>query len=185
MQIIVSTSLTPEEYAQGKHPKQVKAPEHCPNCQHLKGLEGLGYYSRGITQSKAAVLVILVRRFFCRYCRITVSCLPAFAQPYRLVNTETIEAAFEGRKEGPEVQRWIRLIDTYWRCFKEHLPELVGRVGNFFGALPLSPGAQGVWEVWIKRCRSLGALSKELISRFSTCLFGTYHCHQSKPLHAK
>jgi len=113
MQRITPTSLTPEQYAQEQYHKQVKPPESCPNCKQLHCLEALGYYSRFITQSVAAVLEIWIRRFLCRHCRISVSCLPQFAQPYRLVNTPTVEAGFQGRRERADVQRWAVLIAAY------------------------------------------------------------------------
>ena len=62
----------------GTH-KQVKPPENCPNCQQAHILEGLAYYHRYITTATALVLLIWVRRFLCRHCRISVSCLPQFA----------------------------------------------------------------------------------------------------------
>jgi hypothetical protein len=88
MQRIISTSLTFEQYAERSYPKQVQPPRDCPNCAQPHALEALGYYSRFITQSMAAVLEIWIRRFLCRHGRISVSGLPEFAQPYRLVNNE-------------------------------------------------------------------------------------------------
>jgi TPP-dependent indolepyruvate ferredoxin oxidoreductase alpha subunit len=34
MQTIYPTSLTPNQYAEQEHHKQVKAPVNCPNCPH-------------------------------------------------------------------------------------------------------------------------------------------------------
>ena len=87
MQTIFQTSLTPEQYAEQEYHKQVKPPENCPNCQRAHVLEALAYYQRYISTATAVVLLIWVRRFLCRHCRISVSCLPQFAQPYRPVNT--------------------------------------------------------------------------------------------------
>ena len=85
MQTIFQTSLTPEQYAQQDYQRQVPPPENCPNCHLAHSLEALCYYHRYISTATALVLWIWVRRFWCRHCRVTVSCLPAFAQPYRLV----------------------------------------------------------------------------------------------------
>ena len=107
MQTIFPTSLTPEQYAEQNYQEQVQAPEQCPNCECLSSLEALGYYSRFVTQAIAAVLAIWVRRFRCRRCRISVSCLPEFAQPYRVVNSTTIEAAFKPGQPCPRAGcRW-------------------------------------------------------------------------------
>lgn len=55
---------------------------------------------------------------------LSVSCLPAFAQPYRPVNTPTIAAVFNGLAT-PQVGRWSELIRGYWRRFETHLPVIL------------------------------------------------------------
>jgi len=180
MQKIVPTSLTPEQYAEQEYHRQVKPPELCPNCDQPHGLEALGYYSRFITQAIATVLEIWIRRFLCRHCRISVSCLPQFAQPYRLVNTQTVQAGFRGQSTRPAVQRWAYLIAAYWRRFEQHLPRLLERVGCAFGPLPLPATARDFWHRLLESCGHLAAATAELVHRFHTCWFGTYRCHQRK-----
>ena len=184
MQRIFQTSLTPEQYVEQEYHKQVRPPENCCNCQRAHALEALAYYRRYITTATALVLWIWVRRFWCRHCRVTVSCLPEFAQPYRLVNTPTVAAAFHGQTDRPEVQRWSLLLKSYWECFETHLPVLLRQVGNAFGPLPLAPDAQSFWKQLLKQCGSLAQATQELVHRFHTCLFGAYRCHQRRPLHA-
>jgi len=99
-----------------------------------------------ITTATALVLLIWVRRFLCRHCRISVSCLPQFAQPYRPVNTPTIAAGFNGQDDCPEVQRWSELIGVYWRRFKAHLPLLLRQ-----------PTATGFWRQLLRHCGDLAA----------------------------
>jgi hypothetical protein len=182
MQRIYPTSLTPEQYAEQEHHKQVKPPENCPNCQWPHSLEGLAYYRRYISTATAMVLWIFVRRFFCRHCRISVSCLPQFAQPYRPVNTPTVAAGFNEELTRPEVQRWSQLIQVYWRRFASHLPVLLRQVGNAFGPVPLQPKPQDFWRQLIGRCGDLAGATIQLIHQFHTCLFGTYRCHQRRQL---
>ncbi len=184
MQTIFQTSLTPEQYAEHNHQRQVKPPANCPNCHRAHTLEALAYYHRYISTATALFLWIRVRRFLCRHCRVSVSCLPQFAQPYRPVNTPTIAAGFNGEATRPEVQRAGQLIRCYWRRFEAHLPALVRRVGNAFGPLPLQPTARGFWQQLIKRCGNLATATRQLIDQFQTCLFGTYRCHQRRPLQA-
>ena len=62
----------------------------------------LGYYSRNVTSPKRGVLRIFVRRFRCCECGKTVSVLPSFVQPYRLVLNLTINEFFE---RNPQHQR--------------------------------------------------------------------------------
>ena len=141
---------------------------------------------RDVWTSTATVLVLLiwVRRFLCRHCRISVGCLPEFAQPYRPVDPPTIAAGFNGEATRPEVQRWSELIKGYWRRFETHLPALVRQVGNAFGSLPLAPTAKGFWEQLLQHCGTLARATKQLIDQFHTCLFGTDRCHQRRQLQA-
>jgi hypothetical protein len=178
MQRIFQTSLTPEQYAEQEHHRQVPPPENCPNCQRARSLDALAYYRRYITTATALVLWIWVRRFLCRRCRVSVSCLPDFAQPYRLVNNPTIEAGFNGETGRPEVQRWDRLVQAYWRRFETRLPELLRQVGNAFGPAPLQPAAQGFWRQLLRRGGGLAGATRQLVHQLHTCLFGTYRCHQ-------
>jgi hypothetical protein len=178
MQTIFQTSLTPEQYAQQNFEEQVRPPLHCAACGQAHSFEALGYSSRFVTQAIATVLMIWVRRFVCRHCRISVSCLPQFAQPYRVVNTPTIEAAFNGQESRVEVQRWERVLRSYWRSFEAHLPQLVRCVGQAFGALPLKVTAREFWARCVQGGQGLARTTQELIARFGTCLFGTYRCHQ-------
>ena len=184
MQRIYPTSLTPEQYAQQEYHRQVPAPENCPNCERAQSLEALCYYHRYISTATALVLWIWVRRFWCRHCRITVSCLPAFAQPYRVVNTPTVAAGFNGEAARAEVRRWELLIEEYWRRFEVHLPVLLRQVGNAFGPVPLQPTARGFWRQLLERCGDLALATRQLIHQFHTCLFGTYRCHQCRQLQA-
>ena len=62
------------------------------------------------------LVLIAVRRFVCRHCPVTVSCLPQFAQPYRLVCNETIEAFFAGEKDRVEIAR-PRGFECGFNCF--------------------------------------------------------------------
>jgi hypothetical protein len=184
MQTIFQTSLTPEQYAAQNYQHQVQPPENCPNCKRARTLEALAYYHRYISTATAAVLWIWVRRFLCRHCGVSVSCLPQFAQPYRPVNTPTITAGFNGEAARPEVRRWAPLIRAYWRRFETHLPVLVRQVGNAFGSLPLQPAARGFWRQLLGCCGDLASATGQLVHQFHTCLFGTYRCHQRRPLQA-
>ena len=181
MQNIYPTSLTPEQYVEQKYHKQVKAPENCPNCGRAHTLEALAYYQRYVTYL-LVVLRICVRRFLCRQCRVSVSCLPAFAQPYRAINTATVEAGFSGQTQGREVQHWGALIAVYWKRFATHLPQLLRQVGNAFGPVPLQPTAEGFWPQLLGHCGDLANATRQLVRDFHTCLFGTYRCHQRRQL---
>ena len=90
--------------------------------------------SGGVTAALCGLLVqIAVRRFLCRHCPVTVSCLPHFAQPYRLVCNETTEAFFEGQTQRRDVERWQELLARYRRAYARFWRELRATCGAFFG----------------------------------------------------
>jgi hypothetical protein len=184
MQTILKTSLTPVQYVEQKHHTQVKPPENCPNCSSANSLEALAYYRRYATWLTGAFL-IWVRRFLCRRCCVSVSCLPSFAQPYRAINTGTIETGFNEQLQQRTVPHWDSILRSYWRRYESHLSTLLRQVGNAFGAVPLQPTAEGFWQQLLGHGDGLGEATEQLVHQFHTCLFGTYRCHQRRALHTE
>jgi hypothetical protein len=178
MQTIYPISLTPKEYSEQHFEEQVQKPDTCSNCGGAHCLDALGYYWRWIS-SWVEAFRIRVRRFLCLQCRLTISCLPDFAQPYRVVNTPTVEKGFN-QKTGRAVQHWGWLIAAYWKKFTAHLQGLVRTVGNAFGPCPVNLCPQDFWKLLLRDCGDLAGATRQLVSRFRTCLFGTYRCHQPK-----
>jgi hypothetical protein len=157
---------------------QVQKPENCAHCGGANCLDALGYYYRWISY-RLDVFQIRVRRFLCLRCGTSISCLPDFAQPYRVVNTHTIEKGFN-EDTAREVQHWGWLILAYWKKFTAHLQTLVRAVGNAFGACPVKVSPRQFWKLLVKGCRTLAVATEELVRKFRSCLFGTYQCHQRK-----
>lgn len=184
MQTILKTLLTPEQYVAQEYHRQVRAPDICANCLSAHSLEALAYYQRYVIWL-ASVLLIWVRRFVCRKCRVTISCLPSFAQPYRAINTSTIESGFQELLQQRTVAHWDTSLRAYWRRYEGHLPKLLQQVGNAFGSVPLKPTGQGFWKQLLRHCGSLAEATEQLVRQFHTCLFGTYRCHQRRPLHTE
>lgn len=178
MQKIYPVSLTPKEYSEQHFEEQVQKPENCTNCGAAHSLEALGYYWRWISYLVDAMR-IRVRRFLCLECLVSISCLPDFAQPYRVVNTQTVEGGFQGKASAAEVH-WGWLILSYWKKFTAHLQTLRRTVGNAFGRCPLRASSDDFWKLILNQCGSLAGATEQLISQFHSCLFGTYRCHQRK-----
>jgi hypothetical protein len=178
MQIISLTTLTPLQYLEQNAAEQVQKPESCANCGGANCLDALGYYWRWISYLLDA-FQIRIRRFLCLRCGISISCLPGFAQPYRVVNTETVEKGFD-EETTREVQHWGWLILAYWKRFTAHLQRLVRTAGNAFGPCPVKVCPRVFWELLLKDCGTLAVATEELVHTFRTCLFGTYPCHQPK-----
>lgn len=180
MQTIYPTTLTPLEYLQQHGAEQVQKPENCANCGGAHCIEVLGYYWRYISHVLDC-FQIPIRRFLCLRCRVSISCLPDFAQPYRVVNTQTVQAGFNGGQARPEVH-WGSLIAVYWKKYSALLQELLRTVGNAFGACPIRVRAEDFWRLLLKQCSSLTAATEQLVRKFRICLFGRYRCHQPKAL---
>ena len=67
---------------------------------------------------------------------MTVSCLPHFAQPYRVIANATIEAFFDGRTHQPDVHRWEQLLGSYRRTYHGWFRSLRRECGAWFGRAP-------------------------------------------------
>lgn len=176
MQRIYPTALTPNDYRDSQGHQQIIPESVCPNC--VRGsLHRHGVYDRWISWLGQAIS-IFIARFLCSHCRRTVSYLPAFALSYRVVNTATVQAFFDGQTERAEVQSWLSLLQSYRRRREAFAPELIGAVGSGLG---LAPPAQGPLWPWLKKaCGSLESATRQLVSEFKITLFNRYQCHQPR-----
>jgi hypothetical protein len=173
--------LTVEAYVQQEFHERMRPPEQCPNCGRFHRLWAHGYYGRWTTQSIGKAIRFLVRRFRCTCCLITVSCLPCFAQPYRLVNHTTLEAFMKGHTRRRDVQAQQGLLRRYVRRFAEWRPSLVRIVGHRFGRASPKEEATAFWRRAVAACGSTAELTMQLVTEFRTTCFRTYRCHQPSP----
>jgi len=178
MQKLRRVKLTVEAYVQDSFHKRMRAPEECPNCSRLHRLWAHGYYERDSTDSFGKVIRFWVRRFLCTFCGITVSCLPCFAQPYRLVNHTTLDAFLKGQDGRRDVQAQVGLLKRYVRRFAEWRPSLLRIVGHRFGRASPKEEATAFWRRAVAVCGSAAKLTTQLVNEFRTTCFRTYRCHQ-------
>lgn len=176
MQVIREVPVSVSEYANLNYQKTIKRPRACPRCGVERSIESLGYYSRNVTNPQRGVLRILVRRFRCRNCHSTVSVLPSFAQPYRLVLSQTIGEFFGGAL-GSRSLSWLPLLKQYWRRFTKWLPQIELTVKLIVERSPPQPDAAGWWELMATMLGDLDKITLLLVSRFGVTLFGRYRCH--------
>jgi hypothetical protein len=181
MQVITKVRCRPEQYCEQQLHFQVRPPIHCPHCTKRERLEVLGYYERNVTDTAGQVRRIQVRRFLCTHCQRTVSCLPDFAQPYRLLHNHTIQQFFNGATATPAVQRWLELLPRYWRRFTGWAPQLRRLLGSVFGRAPPKEKVEALWRRLLAACRNLSQLTGHLVQNFRTTCFGSYRCHQPQP----
>jgi hypothetical protein len=183
MQKLRRVKLTAEAYVREQFHARMRPPEECPNCGRLHRLWAHGYYGRWTTDALGKALHFLVRRFLCTFCEITVSCLPCFAQPYRLVNHTTLEAFLKGQYGRRDVQAQVWLLKRYvWR-FAQWRPRLLRIVGHRFGRASPKEEATAFWRRAVAACGSVADLTMQLVKEFRTTCFRTYRCHQ--PSHAQ
>ena len=170
--------LTAGAYVGEQFHKRMRPPEECPNCGRLHRLWAHGYYGRWTTDELGKALRFLVRRFLCTFCGITVSCLPCFAQPYRLVNHTTLEAFLKGQNGRRDVQVQEGLLKRYVRRFAEWRPSLLRIVGHRYGRASPKEEATAFWRRAVAACGSAAELTMQLVTEFRTTCFRTYRCHQ-------
>ena len=178
MQLIVRCDSTAEEYIAGNMDQRVARPAVCPHCGRPACLRVLGHYKRGISSNHSGVvLVIRVRRFRCRLVGKTVSMLPAFAHPYRLVGAAFIEYYFSGHRGGFEMQWWSPLLQRYWRRFEYWLPNLLDSVGATAGLSPPIHNRAAAWKILRRKWGPVPRMTHRLVSEFRITIFGRYRCH--------
>jgi hypothetical protein len=180
MQVIVKVRCLPEEYAEKDLHCDVRAPSLCPSCTKRNRLEAHGYYDRWVSNSEGWPVEIRVRRFECEHCGITVSCLPDFAQPYRLVNNTTIQRFFAGQTAPMDVQRNEEWLKRYWRRFKHWSEQLRSIIGSAYGRASPKEGARALWQRLMARCTTLKKCTRRLVRKFRATCFGIYQCHQPR-----
>ena len=111
---------------------------------------------------------------------MTVSCLPRFAQPYRVVSNATIEAFFEGRTARGDVRGWSELLGRYRRAYQQWFGTLRMECGAFFGRSPPEEKALVFWDRIMGTCGGLAATTGKLVGQLRITLFGRYRCHQRR-----
>ena len=143
MQAIFDAKVTPEEYEKRGKGFDFQGMNSCnnPNCDvYLKntGIQRFGFYRRsvldGVFNGK-----ILIRRYRCKYCKMTFSFLPSFCLPYfqhslriiflTLLNTigqEKTATEYQKiiREEYPKLSIYRQHIEFYLNRFKVNLKSI-------------------------------------------------------------
>lgn len=179
MQLIFEFSGSPEEYVAGAGHKRVPPPPICPVCERPKSFESLGYYCRALTaKGSAGLLSIIVRRFRCIECGASISLLPNFAQPYRLIRNETVQEFFDGETHNCDSIRWENLLRRYWRRFCLWFPDLLFRTGRRPMRAPPPSNSKRFWPRFKALWGELASATGSLIRSFQVTPFGAYKCHR-------
>lgn len=180
MQLIYTTFESVEEYQSRQTHARLSGPRACPNCGRPARLHSHGTYQRYTTSSGPGTPKISIRRFCCPACRRTVSLLPSFAQPYRLVLNDTIDAWASGERSRADVRRWTMRIKHYWNQYRRWLPIFRLKVSGFLSARRHHT-PEAVWNEVLRRTGSLAAATAHLTERYQVTMFGEYKCHLPNP----
>ena len=177
MQIITACRVTPERYQAGNYHLRLRPPLVCPFCRRWRCLLPHGYYERWVTDKTGRPIRIRIARLLCVRRGGTVSLLPEFAQPYRLVANATIQAYFLGRRQGMAVQRWLPILKRYWKRWLGWYKKLKEIVGSYFGRAPPEESASALLARALASCGTVAGLTKLLVESFQATCFGRYRCH--------
>ena len=179
MHLIIAFFGGPEEYERDGAHRKVARPDECPICGKSGGMRPHGFYPRSVTIPGPIMrLLIQIRRFLCFFCRRTTSMLPDFAQPYRLVTTDTVNEYFAGSRDGAEVTRWSEHLRLYQKRLEDRIPETRRALTTAYniGELPLV-----ATDLWGDVCRNFGG-ARRFTARFAgevgMTVFGIYRCHR-------
>lgn len=157
----------------------MERPRNCPNCGSGKRLRALGYYVRYLSQAeRAGVMGIHVRRFRCHDCLRSVSLLPSFAQPYRLLRNHLVERFFNREdEESPDALWWRGLLAKYWSRYTGWLPILASTL-EASCLLEVEPVPNVAWQELREAFGGLLNTTERLVRDVRVTLFGRYRCHQ-------
>jgi len=179
MQQIFAFHGGPEEYVRDGAHRKVVRPVDCPICGKSGVMRAHGYYTRSVSgRGRIRLLLIWIRRFLCLACRLTTSMLPDFAQPYRLVATDTVNEYFSDARDGVEVNVWLEHLARYQKRLEERIPETRAALATAYdiGELPLE-----ATDMWLMVCRNFDG-ARRFTARFASevgmTVFGIYGCHR-------
>lgn len=179
MQVVCKVELDADEYVTTEAHLSVRRPAVCPVCKQKDTLVVLGHYERSCTvKGTGRIAEIKVRRFVCKACRRTVSMLPSFAQPYRLVCSVTIERYFNGEMVRADTSTLRRLLRRYWNRFTQWLPDLMETIGRVLGLPPPGTQPQGSWHAILAAYQHLDRATRSLVGKYRVTIFGKYLCHE-------
>ncbi len=118
MSILADYGSSAQAYIdQNKH-KESAYPSGCPWCGQSGGLIGHGYYLRK-AKGEQGVYLIWIKRWFCKFCRRTMSVIPNFLLPYRHYLAQVVQAVVAAFYESE--QSWKQLTAS---CAKDGTPGL-------------------------------------------------------------
>ncbi|MDB6077023.1 MAG: hypothetical protein JWO82_770 [Akkermansiaceae bacterium] len=179
MQILVPYEGSPEDYLATSGQRRIGPLDCCPNCRSSRRLRFHGYYERFVSSSSTGeAMLVKVRRYRCRECRLTASLLPRFCLTYRLVRGESVARFLRGGGIDSCDLRWHSLLLRCRQRFRLCLPALVEPVHSAFGTSISRTTLSEAWQVIEDRLGPIGVATSALLSACGTTFLGRYLCHR-------
>lgn len=177
VQKIILAKTTAADYIQNRGHQNCKPPERCLHCGRRK-LHRHGSYPRDVIEL-GRLYAVRVPRFLCPACRRTVSLLPSFAQPYRLLGTALIEAFLTNRFDQPGIDSRWDLLQANRRRWMQRAGQIETVTGAFFEPLvDESVGApERLLRSMLARWVDLQRAGVHLLEGFGEALLGRYRIH--------
>ena len=132
------------------------------------------------TGQRRKALQISVRRFQCEECSITVSLLPAFAQPYHLLVNDLLDEAVGGRLHPHRDWFVLSLFERMLQRFGRFRDRLYALIGLGFGRDPpetKAPNRDHLRWLWSKKEKNFSTTTQTLVRHYRCTVFGQYKCH--------
>lgn len=184
MQVIAGDYEDAEAYVRGGLHRQVRPPACCPQCEARESLSVLGYYCRYVLPRAAGQLMTIpVRRFRCEECSVTVSLLPAFAQPYHLLGNDLLDEAVAGHLDPHRDCFVLTLFERMLQRFGRFRERLYALIGLGFGRDPpdtKAPDRDHLGWLWSKNEKSFATTTQALVRHYRCTVFGQYRCHDPR-----
>ena len=181
MQVIAEGYEEVRSYVEGQLHRQVRGPCRCPNCEAFGTLSVLGYYWRYVfSLCSPSEFLIGVRRFRCSACAVTVSMLPAFAQPHHHLGNDILDELVSGNIP-PSLQRHTGIFAGMVKRFGRFRRKLFSEVGLGFGRDPPQkevPDLETIKWLWKQNQKRFRLTTTNLVRHYRCTVFGKYSCHQ-------
>ena len=121
---------------------------------------------------------IEVARFICPQCRHTVSLLPSFVLPYRLLPVSMVEAWFLGERQHIGTAQYESLLKGYHRHWARVRAGQLHRVlGNALGRIEPEHANVQLLEAMTGHWQNLEGANVGLLKDFGESLLGRYRIH--------
>jgi hypothetical protein len=104
--------------------------------------------------------------------------LPDFAQPYRLVATDTVDRYFSGTRDGADVNVWMEHLTRYQKRFDERLLETKTALATAYDFDELPVEAIGLWLVVCRNFQGARRFTARFAGELGMTVFGIYDCHR-------